>query len=295
MTTDPSLGIAANHELWISDGETVRTWSAEHRKGTQRAVRRRVARPRRSRLSGQLDGLPAADRAAGRDRCPMRSSTRPGLCQNVLATGRSWVSGTVDVNGREAIAVECDHPRSIGIAADRPDHHLQVSFDRDTGVILRLVETIAGDVTRDALVTSLLPDAALSPAAFAFSFPSGATLIYCATDETCPAGRGPLFADPLRAYSPADRAEPACQRTDPENQAKAARDGPDRRRASRGRKEASEQASIPSNRRRQVEGPPLQVSSATRGGSRLHPARARLRDRRPRPNVRASAEGSNRR
>ena len=37
---------------------------------------------------------------------------------------------------------------------------------------------VPGDVTRDAVVTSLLPDAALSPAAFAFSFPSGATLIY---------------------------------------------------------------------------------------------------------------------
>src|ERR1700675_1029838 len=42
VTTDPSLGVKANHELWISDGETVRTWSAEHRKGTERRVRPRV-------------------------------------------------------------------------------------------------------------------------------------------------------------------------------------------------------------------------------------------------------------
>ena len=53
-----------------------------------------------------------------------------------------------------------------------------MAFDRDTGLVLRLVETIAGEVTRDATVTSLSPDASLSPAAFTFSFPSGATLIY---------------------------------------------------------------------------------------------------------------------
>ena len=54
-------------------------------------------------------------------------------------------------------------PRTIGIAADRPDHQLQVAFDRETGLILRLVETIGGEVTRDAVVTSLVPDAALTP------------------------------------------------------------------------------------------------------------------------------------
>jgi len=177
VTTDPSQGIAANHELWISDGETVRTWSAEHRKGTERPARGRVAGlddpdfPGSSTVYRALTSLPA-------ESLPDAFVHPAGLCQNVLATGRSWVSGVVDVNGREALVVECDHPRSIGIAADRPDHHLQVSFDRDMGMIVRLVETIAGEVTRDAAVTGLLPDIVLSPAAFAFTFPSGATLIY---------------------------------------------------------------------------------------------------------------------
>jgi hypothetical protein len=177
VTTDPSQGIAANHELWISDGNTVRTWSAEHRKGTQRPARRRVAGlddpdfPGSATVYQPLTALPT-------ESLPESFIHPAGLCQNVLATGRAWISSTVDVNGRETIVLECDHPRSIGIAADRPDHHIQVSFDRDTGVILRLIETIAGEVTREAAVTSLLPDAALSPAAFAFTFPSGATLIY---------------------------------------------------------------------------------------------------------------------
>ena len=177
VTTDPTLGVTGNHDLWISDGRTVRTWSAEHRKGTERPARRRVVGlddpdfPGSATVYRPLTALPA-------ESLPDSFIHPAGLCQNVLATGHTWISGTLDVAGREALLVECDHPRSIGIAADRPDHHLQVSIDRDTGVILRLVETIGGAVTRDAQVTSLLPDAALSPAAFVFSFPSGATLIY---------------------------------------------------------------------------------------------------------------------
>jgi len=176
-TIHPQDATPANHDVWLSDGETVRTYRAGHRFGTDR--------PSRSRVAG-LDGrdLPGTSRAYHpRTNLPANSLVETfvhpaGFCQNVLATGRSWISGTVDVVGREAVVLECDHPRSIGIAADRPDHHLQVSFDRETGVIVRLVEVIAGDVTRAAHVTSLLPDAALSPAVFAFSFPSGATLIY---------------------------------------------------------------------------------------------------------------------
>ena len=71
----------------------------------------------------------------------------------------------------------CDHPRTIGIAADRPDHEIQVSFDRETGLVVRLIETIAGAATRDERVTSLVPNAELTPATFQFAFPSGATLI----------------------------------------------------------------------------------------------------------------------
>ncbi len=177
VTTDPSLGVSANFDLWISDGATVRTWSAHHNKGTQRPARPRVGGlddpdiPGPAGVYRPLTGLPA-------ESLPEAFVHPAGFCQNVLATGRSWVSGTGQVAGREAIVLECDHPRSIGIAADRPDHHLQVSFDRDTGLIVRLVETIAGEVTRDAQVMSLLPNAALSAATFVFVFPSGATLIY---------------------------------------------------------------------------------------------------------------------
>jgi outer membrane lipoprotein-sorting protein len=176
-TTDPSAGIAANFDLWISDGETVRTWSAQHRKGTERPVRRRVVGledpdfPGSATVYQQLTRLPA-------ESLPDAFIHPAGLCQNVLATGRTWISGTALVADREALVVTCDHPRSIGIAADRPDHEIQVSFDRETGLVVRLIETIAGAATRDARVTSLVPNAELTPATFQFAFPSGATLIY---------------------------------------------------------------------------------------------------------------------
>ena len=41
-TTQPALGTTANYELWISDGEVVRTYSAAHKLGTERPVRRSV-------------------------------------------------------------------------------------------------------------------------------------------------------------------------------------------------------------------------------------------------------------
>src|SRR5204862_7093703 len=41
-TSEPSRGTAANYEIWISDGEKVRTYSAPNRLGTQRPVRRTV-------------------------------------------------------------------------------------------------------------------------------------------------------------------------------------------------------------------------------------------------------------
>jgi len=42
VTSEPARGVAGGQELWLSDGETVWTYSAEHRLGTKRPVRNRV-------------------------------------------------------------------------------------------------------------------------------------------------------------------------------------------------------------------------------------------------------------
>jgi hypothetical protein len=101
-----------------------------------------------------------------------------GYCQNVLATGRCLVTGTDLVGGREAILLECDHPRTTEVAGDRPDFHISLAVDRDTGIILRLVESIGGAITRHAEVAELTPDGPMPPSAFTFVFPTGTTMLY---------------------------------------------------------------------------------------------------------------------
>lgn len=176
-TSEPERGTAANYEIWVGNGAVVRTYSAPHTLGTSRPVRRRPVGladpdlPGPSTAYTPLTPLPAETLA--------EAFVHPaGLCQNVLATGRCRVAGTTVVSGREAFVIECDHPRSTEVWADRQDHHLQVSIDRQTGLITRLVETIGGQVTRDATVTVLEPDTALPPNAFDFEFPAGTKTLY---------------------------------------------------------------------------------------------------------------------
>lgn len=166
----------ATSEVWISDGEVVRTYHSRHRLGTSRPIRNR---PR-----GLGDDFPGSARVY-EPITPLPTETLPelfvhpaGFCQNVLATGRCWVSGTDIVAGREAVVLECDHPRAVERVADRPDFHVQVAVDRADGIVTRLVETIAGEVTREAVVVLLEADGALPPNAFDFDFPEGTTLIY---------------------------------------------------------------------------------------------------------------------
>lgn len=176
-TAEPERGLTGNYEVWISDGRLVRTYSATHRLGTSRPVRRT--------LVGLDDPDLPGSSTVYRPLTPLPMETLPatfihpaGLCQNVLATGRCRISGGVVVAGREALVVECDHPRGAEVWADRPDHHLQVAVDRETGIVLRLVEAIGGTLTRSAAVTLLETDADLPPTAFDFEFPTGTTTIY---------------------------------------------------------------------------------------------------------------------
>lgn len=176
-TTDPSRAATDAYEVWVSDGETVRSYSARHRKGTDRPVRRALAGLDDKDLPG-MSAVYRARTALPRETLPEAFIHPAGICQNVLATGRCRISGTGEVRGRETVVLHCDHPRTIEIAADGPDHHLQVSFDRETGVILRLIESLGGGVTRDATVVEFAPDGTLPTTAFDFEFPASATLIY---------------------------------------------------------------------------------------------------------------------
>jgi outer membrane lipoprotein-sorting protein len=175
-TTEPHRGTAGNYEIWLSDGETVRTYSAPHKLGTQRPVRHTVRGldsdlPGSSQVYWPLTPLPM-------ETLPDTFVHPAGYCQNVLATGRCWISGTDVVAGRECVIVECDHPRAVEEVADRPDFHITVAVDRADGVILRLVETISGEITRDAEVDAYHPNAPLVPSTFQFTFPTGTRMVF---------------------------------------------------------------------------------------------------------------------
>ncbi|HEY7591081.1 MAG TPA: hypothetical protein VH723_08810 [Candidatus Limnocylindrales bacterium] len=176
-TTEPGGGTAGNYEIWVSDGAVVRTYSGPHRLGTERPVRPSVRGlgdpdfPGFARVYEPLTALPM-------ETLPETFVHPAGYAQNVLATGRCWISGTDVVAGREAIVLECDHPRAVELVADRPDFHVQVAVDRGDGVILRLVETIAGDVTREARVVAYEADPPLPDSIFTFEFPEGTSILY---------------------------------------------------------------------------------------------------------------------
>ncbi|MEO6206444.1 MAG: hypothetical protein ABIP77_00655 [Candidatus Limnocylindrales bacterium] len=169
--------IGGAYEVWVSDGDIVRTYASAHTLGTQRPVRNRPRGladddfPGTSRVYEPVTALPAETLA--------ETFLHPaGYCQNVLATGECVIIGTEIVGGREAILVECAHPRAIEMAADRPDFHIALAVDRELGVIVRLVETMGGTLNRRAEVTEIGPDAPLPPAAFEFVFPTGTTMLY---------------------------------------------------------------------------------------------------------------------
>lgn len=176
-TTEPRLGTAANYEIWASDGEMVRTWSAVHGKATQRPVRPRPRGldqrdlPGTSRVYTPLTALAAPS-------LPDTLVHPAGFCQNVLTTGTTRVVGADVVAGREVVVVACDHPRTTQLAGDRPDYRLEVAFDRADGVITRLVELQGERVTRQVLVTAYETEVAVPESTFHPEIPEGTHIIY---------------------------------------------------------------------------------------------------------------------
>jgi len=176
-TLRPEDGTPANHDVWLSDGEMVRTYRAGHRLGT--------VRPSRPRVAG-LDGrdLPGASRAYHpRTSLPPNSLVETfvhpaGYCQNVLATGACRIVGSEMVDGREAVVLESLHPRTIEMAGDRSDHRLVLAVDRETGVVARLEERYGEVPSRLVSATELSPDASIPDSAFSLAIPTTAAMIY---------------------------------------------------------------------------------------------------------------------
>ena len=133
-------------------GSRTASWCGPTRASTSsgpsgRSATGRAAWPTRT-SRGPRPGLRAAHGAAVRDAARTPSSTRRATARTCSRPVAAGSPGRRSSSGREAILVECDHPRTTEIAGDRPDHHLSLAVDRETGVILRLVESIGGVETR---------------------------------------------------------------------------------------------------------------------------------------------------
>jgi hypothetical protein len=176
-TSRPGEVGGGSYEVWICDGDVVRTFAAAHKLGTQRPIRNRPRGledadfPGMARVYEPVTALPM-------ETLPETFVHPAGFCQNVLATGRCTVVGQGHVAGRAAIHVRCEHPRSVEIDGDRPDYRVDIAVDRETGMIVRLAETVGGVITRDAEATEVAPDAPLPPTAFDFVFPTGTTMLF---------------------------------------------------------------------------------------------------------------------
>lgn len=176
-SSEPDLGTRGNYEVWLSDGTTVRSYSGIHRIATTRPVRATLVGvdnpdlPASSRVYHALTSLPM-------ESLPELFVHPAGYLQNVIATGVPTIVTTAVHLGREAIVIHSDHPRVTEVWNDRPDYAVELTVDRETGAILRLVESVGEDVTRDAVVTLFDVDPALPPAAFEFKVPPGATILY---------------------------------------------------------------------------------------------------------------------
>jgi len=166
-SSQPGAGRTGDYEIWIADGDIVRTYASKHKLGTQRPIRNRPRGlddpdlPGSAKVYEPLTALPF-------ETLPETFVHPAGYCQNVLATGECVVTGQEVIRGRE----------TIEMAADRPDFAVQIAVDRDTGIIVRLTETTSAGTSRNAEVVDLETDPVLQPTTFDFVFPTGTTMLY---------------------------------------------------------------------------------------------------------------------
>ena len=145
-------------DVWLSDGETVRTYDARSNLATTRRVPARPVGaadpdlPAYSKIYLPVTTLPAETLAD--------TFVHPhGYCRNVLSTGAVTLLGTqLLAGGREALLLRCDHPRTSHVLTDRPDHWLEIGVDLQTGIIVLLAEHVGDQLTRHAAVTVLAID-----------------------------------------------------------------------------------------------------------------------------------------
>ena len=165
------------YEVWLTDGADVRGYNAVTNTTTRR--------PHRAAPTGlDGEGLPSTV-AVGETLGPLPSKgwattlLRPGhFCSNVLS---SAVLGDVHETthlGRAALAVDAAAPRTIDRVGDHAAFRYEVTFDRQTGLLLAVNELHNDQLVRSTTVTALAIDAAIPASEFVIEIPSDARKIY---------------------------------------------------------------------------------------------------------------------
>lgn len=165
------------YEVWLSDGEHVRTYDSATNVATVRPHRRvpegidDPQLPDFARVHRPVTELPM-------ESLPEAFIHPHGLTRNVLASGPVTLVGQTRLAGREALLLEARHPRTAHWEGDRPDRTLLVGVDRETGVIVLLEERVGEVVTRRAEVTHLEPETPIADETFTLHVPADAQRIF---------------------------------------------------------------------------------------------------------------------
>ena len=171
---------AADYEIWISDGDLVRTYAGAHKPRHAATDPEPAARSRRPRLPGLRPGLRAGDAAADRDAARTRSSTRRASARTCWRPAAASVTGTAVVDRARGDPARL-RPSADDRARRRPARTSgsQLAVDRDDRRHPSpRRDRSAATSRRDAEVVRLDPDAPLPPSAFEFVFPTGTTMLY---------------------------------------------------------------------------------------------------------------------
>jgi hypothetical protein len=165
-------------EVWATSAGQVHTYDAKGNTATERRLPVRPVGvtspdlPAFARIYAPVTPLPAESLAD--------TFIHPhGFCRNVLMTGVIYKRGTAFMaNGREAILLRCDHPRTSHVLTDRPDHWLEVGVDVQTGMVVLLAEHVGDQMTRHAEATSISLDERIPDEAFALHLSADTRRIY---------------------------------------------------------------------------------------------------------------------
>lgn len=168
---------SGSYNVWATDGILVEQYNAASNTYTRR--------PHRTAPSGlDGEGLPMTV-AVGETLGPLPSKgwgttlLRPGhFCSNVLS---SAVLGAVHETthlGRAALTVDAASPRTIDRIGDHAAFRYEVTFDRQTGLLLVVNELHNDRLVRTTTVTALAINAAIPVGDFVLEAPSNARKIY---------------------------------------------------------------------------------------------------------------------